>query len=114
MEDPSTYRRGLNIADSVAMAASATGRAALRPWSNGPTPTPLSSRTASGRAGAVRSIVATSDVRAQARYYAAGMVARLPTSTLAGRLGVAGAAGYLAAVQIDDAQTFHDQRPIEH
>ena len=114
MEEPPIFIEAGNIAHSIAMAASAIGRVALRSWSNGPTPTPLSSRTASGRAGAVRSIVATSDVRAQAPYYAAGMVARLPTYTLAGRLGVAGAAGYLAAVQIDDAQTFHDQRPIEH
>jgi GNAT superfamily N-acetyltransferase len=34
--------------------------------------------------GAVRSIIATSDVRAQARYYAAGTVARFPIFTLAG------------------------------
>jgi ribosomal protein S18 acetylase RimI-like enzyme len=33
--------------------------------------------------GAVRSVVASSDVRAQARYYAAGMVARFPIYTLA-------------------------------
>ena len=34
--------------------------------------------------GTVRSIVATSDVRAQARYYAAGTVARFPLFTLGG------------------------------
>jgi hypothetical protein len=32
MEDPATYGGGLNIADSAAMAASATGRAALTSW----------------------------------------------------------------------------------
>jgi hypothetical protein len=37
MEDPSTYGGGLNIADSAAMAASATGRAALTSW-NAPVP----------------------------------------------------------------------------
>jgi GNAT superfamily N-acetyltransferase len=63
--------------------------------------------------GAVRSIVATSDVRAQARYYAAGMVARFPIYTLAARPSDAEPAGDLAAVPIDDAQTFHDQRAIE-
>ena len=34
--------------------------------------------------GTVRSIIATSDVRAQARYYAAGTVARFPLFTLEG------------------------------
>jgi GNAT superfamily N-acetyltransferase len=63
--------------------------------------------------GAVRSIVATSDVRAQARYYAAGMVARFPIYTLAAHPSDAEPAGDLAAVPIDDAQTFHDQRAIE-
>ena len=63
--------------------------------------------------GAVRSIVATSDVRAQARYYAAGMVARFPIYTLAARPSDAEPAGDLAAVPIDDAQTFQDQRAIE-
>ena len=58
--------------------------------------------------------MATSDVRAQARYYAAGVVARFPIYTLAARPSDAEPAGYLAAVQIDDPQTFHDQRPIEH
>jgi hypothetical protein len=65
------------------------------------------------RRGAVRSIVATSDVRAQARYYAAGMVARFPIYTLAARPSDAEPAGDLTAVPIDDALTIHDQRAIE-
>src|SRR5438477_8139303 len=82
MEDPSTYRGGLNIADSVAwllrqLAERLSGHGAtglrLRRSRRG--------LPAAGR-GAVRSIVATSDVRAQARYYAAGMVARLPSTRL--------------------------------
>jgi GNAT superfamily N-acetyltransferase len=63
--------------------------------------------------GVVRSIVATSDVRAQARYYAAGAVARFPIYTLAGRPGEGGLPGDLAAVAIDDARTIQDQRDIE-
>jgi GNAT superfamily N-acetyltransferase len=63
--------------------------------------------------GAVRSIVATSDVRAQARYYAAGMVARFPLYTLAARPSDAELAGDLSAVPIDNAETFDDQRAIE-
>ena len=38
----------------------------------------------------------------------------MPIYTLAARPSDAEPAGYLAPVQIDDPQTFHDQRPIEH
>lgn len=65
--------------------------------------------------GAVRSIVATSDVRAQARYYAAGTVARFPIYTLAADIGEAETAsdGGLAAVPIDGARAIENQRAIE-
>jgi GNAT superfamily N-acetyltransferase len=66
-------------------------------------------------AGTVRSIVATSDVRAQARYYTAGTVARFPIYTLAAAIGEAGTAwgGGVAAVPIDDARAIEKQRAIE-
>ena len=63
----------------------------------------------------MRSIVATSDVRAQARYYAAGTVARFPIYTLAAAFGEAETAcgGGMAAVPIDDARAIEKQRAIE-
>lgn len=63
--------------------------------------------------GLVRSIVATSDVRAQARYYAAGTVARFPVYTLAGSPATAEPAGDLQPVRIDNPRTIEDQRAIE-
>jgi hypothetical protein len=61
----------------------------------------------------VRSIVATADVRAQARYYAAGTIARFPIYTLAGRPGEGELPDDLAAVAIDDVLTIQEQREIE-
>ena len=63
--------------------------------------------------GAVRSIVATSDVRAHARYYAAGTVDRFPIYTLAGQPRASDPADDLEAVPIDDPQTIEDQRAVE-
>jgi GNAT superfamily N-acetyltransferase len=63
--------------------------------------------------GVVRSIVATTDVRAQARYYAAGTIARFPIYTLVGRPSEADLPADLAAVAIDDAPTIQEQREIE-
>ena len=62
---------------------------------------------------AVRSIVATSDVRAQARYYAAGTVARFPIYTLAAATREAEPAGDVVAIPIDDGRTIEGQRAIE-
>jgi GNAT superfamily N-acetyltransferase len=63
--------------------------------------------------GAVRSIVATFDVRAQARYYAAGTIARFPLYTLAGRPAVSDPAADLDVVPIDTPQTIQHQRAVE-
>jgi GNAT superfamily N-acetyltransferase len=65
--------------------------------------------------GAVRSIVATSDVRAHARYYAAGTVARFPIYSLVTGPGQAKPVyeGDLAAVRIDDELTIEEQRAVE-
>ena len=66
-------------------------------------------------AGKVRSIVATADVRAQARYYAAGTVACFPIYSLAGDIGEADTSGDrgLAAMAIDNARAMESQRAIE-
>src|SRR5262245_34951825 len=65
--------------------------------------------------GAVRSIVATAYVRAQARYYAAGTIARFPIYTLVAGAGEMESvtAGDLAAVPIENAQTVEEQRAVE-
>ena len=65
--------------------------------------------------GTVRSIVATADVRAQARYYAAGTVARFPIYSLAGDIGEADTSGDggLAVMAIDNARAIESQRAIE-
>jgi GNAT superfamily N-acetyltransferase len=63
--------------------------------------------------GAVRSIIATSDVRAQARYYAAGTVGRFPLYTLGGVPGDAGPAPDLAAEPIEGDAAVEAQRSIE-
>jgi len=66
----------------------------------------------SGR-GTVRSIVATSDVRAQARYYAAGTVARFPIFTLAGVPSATEPIHAVTAEPIDGEQSIELQRAIE-
>jgi GNAT superfamily N-acetyltransferase len=66
----------------------------------------------SGR-GTVRSIVATSDVRAQARYYAAGTVARFPIFTLAGVPSATEPIRAVTAEPIDGEQSIELQRAIE-
>jgi GNAT superfamily N-acetyltransferase len=66
----------------------------------------------SGR-GTVRSIVATSDVRAQARYYAAGTVARFPIFTLAGVPSATEPIRAVTAEPIDGQQSIELQRAIE-
>lgn len=63
--------------------------------------------------GAVRSIVATSDVRAQARYYAAGTVARFPLFTLGGVPGDLEPIVEVNAEPIDGEQAIEAQRAIE-
>jgi GNAT superfamily N-acetyltransferase len=65
----------------------------------------------SGR-GKVRSIIATSDVRAQARYYAAGTVARFPLFTFAGA-PTSSSSIDLIAEPIEGAQAIRVQRLIE-
>lgn len=65
------------------------------------------------RPGAVRSIVATSDVRAQARYYAAGTVARFPIYTLSAATAETEPASDIAAIAINSGHTIEDQRAIE-
>lgn len=65
-----------------------------------------------GLAG-VRSIIATMDLRAQARYYAAGTVARFPLYTLAGTPGAPGPPGDLAPEPIAGEETIEAQRAIE-
>jgi hypothetical protein len=59
--------------------------------------------------------VATADVRAQARYYAAGTVARFPIYSLAGDIGEADTSGDggLAAMAIDNARAIESQRATE-
>ncbi len=66
----------------------------------------------SGR-GKVRSIIATSDVRAQARYYAAGTVARFPLFTFAGAPAASPSIHDLVAEPIDGADAIRVQRGIE-
>jgi GNAT superfamily N-acetyltransferase len=75
----------------------------------------LLERAFPARAGTVRSIVATSDVRAQARYYAAGTVARFPIYTLGGDVGEVETAcgGGIEAVPMDGARAIGKQRAIE-
>jgi GNAT superfamily N-acetyltransferase len=63
--------------------------------------------------GAVRSIVATSDVRAQARYYAAGTVARFPLYTLAAVPGDPEPTREVMAEPIDGERAIEAQRAIE-
>jgi len=63
--------------------------------------------------GDVRSIIATSDVRAQARYYAAGTVARFPLYTLVGVPNSSAPLHDLTAESIEGAQTIAAQREIE-
>jgi GNAT superfamily N-acetyltransferase len=62
--------------------------------------------------GRVRSIIATSDVRAQARYYAAGTVARFPLFTLGGVPGT-GSGHDLTVESIDGVEAIQAQRRIE-
>ena len=64
------------------------------------------------RPGVVRSIIATSDVRAQARYYAAGTVARFPLFTLAGIPGQASEQG-ITAEPMDGDRAIEVQRDAE-
>jgi GNAT superfamily N-acetyltransferase len=61
----------------------------------------------------VRSIVATSDVRAQARYYAAGTVARFPLFTLGGAPGDPEPLREVTAEPIDGDRAIEAQRAIE-
>jgi GNAT superfamily N-acetyltransferase len=63
--------------------------------------------------GDVRSIIATSDVRAQARYYAAGTVARFPLYTLGGVPNPSAPLHDLTAESIEGARTIAAQREIE-
>lgn len=62
----------------------------------------LLERAFAARAGVLRSIIATLDVRAQARYYAAGTVARFPLYTLSGAPGEPSSLGDLVPAPIDD------------
>lgn len=65
--------------------------------------------------GVVRSIIATTDVRALARYYAAGTIARFPILTLGGAPADAEPGGDLTARRLDlDAEVdLHAVREIE-
>ena len=63
--------------------------------------------------GKVRSIIATLDVRAQARYYQAGTVARFPLYTIGGAPGESVPSGDLAVEPIRDDETIAAQREIE-
>jgi len=63
--------------------------------------------------GTVRSIVATADVRAQARYYAAGTVARFPLYTLGGVPDDPGPIRDVTAEPIDGERAIEAQRAIE-
>ena len=66
----------------------------------------------SGR-GRVRSIIATSDVRAQARYYAAGTVARFPLFTMGGVPAASSRVDDLTAESIEGVRAIQAQRSIE-
>lgn len=63
--------------------------------------------------GTVRSIIATSDVRAQARYYAAGTVARFPLFTLGGVPDDPGPIHNVMAESIDGERAIEAQRAVE-
>jgi GNAT superfamily N-acetyltransferase len=63
--------------------------------------------------GTVRSIIATGDVRAQARYYAAGTVARFPLYTLGGTPTAASAPHELAVEPMEGDEAIRAQREIE-
>ncbi|MDQ6774398.1 MAG: GNAT family N-acetyltransferase [Candidatus Dormibacteraeota bacterium] len=63
--------------------------------------------------GTVRSIIATPDVRAQARYYAAGTVARFPIFTLGAVPGDPGPLREVEAEPIAGARSIEAQRAIE-
>jgi GNAT superfamily N-acetyltransferase len=63
--------------------------------------------------GTVRSIIATADVRAQARYYAAGTVARFPLYTLGGVPEDPGPGVDVTAEPIDGERAIEAQRAIE-
>jgi GNAT superfamily N-acetyltransferase len=63
--------------------------------------------------GRVRSIIATGDVRAQARYYTAGTVARFPLYTIGGAPSATTAPGDLTAEALEGSQAIRAQREIE-
>src|SRR5712691_4797508 len=63
--------------------------------------------------GRVRSIIAPSDVRAQARYYAAGTVARFPLFTVGGVPAASPPVPGLTAESIQGARAIQAQRSIE-
>jgi GNAT superfamily N-acetyltransferase len=63
--------------------------------------------------GEVRSIIATSDVRAQARYYAAGTVARFPLYTMGGVPTSSELVNDLTAEPIESDQAIRAQREVE-
>ena len=63
--------------------------------------------------GTVRSIIATSDVRAQARYYAADTVGRFPLYTLGGVPDDMGPMSSVTAESIDGARAIDAQRAVE-
>jgi GNAT superfamily N-acetyltransferase len=63
--------------------------------------------------GEVRSIIATTDVRALGRYYGAGVVARFPYVTMAGTPRPGGQLGALAAEPIGDARSLAAVTEIE-
>src|SRR6266511_5192329 len=63
--------------------------------------------------GNVRSIIATSDVRAQARDYAAGTVARFPLFTMGGAPAASSPVGDLMAEPIEGGRAIQAQRRIE-
>jgi GNAT superfamily N-acetyltransferase len=73
----------------------------------------LLERTFPAGRGTVRSIVATTDVRAQARYYTAGTVARFPLFTLGGAPGDAETVREVTAEPIDGEPAIEAQRAIE-
>jgi GNAT superfamily N-acetyltransferase len=73
----------------------------------------LLERTFPAGRGTVRSIVATMDVRAQARYYTAGTVARFPVFTLGSAPGDAGPVREVMAEPIDGELAIEAQRVIE-
>lgn len=63
--------------------------------------------------GTVRSIIATSDVRAQARYYAAGTVGRFPLYTLGGVPDDPGPMRSITAESIEGERAIEVQRGVE-